>query len=167
MRKSRVLVCGSRTWGVTDPDDVDPWRPTKPQFDHTSLEALMTISLLDGLYTDHSIGYAVAHLDPFVIIEGGAPGADSMAWWWATQAPTHHYESDRFQHLHFPAKWFEENGEFRRWAGPERNKKMLEEGRPDLVIACTHDLSQSRGTSHMVKISREAGIPVYILGEVK
>jgi len=43
MRKSRVLVCGSRTWGVTDPDDVDPWRPTKPQFDHTSLEALMTI----------------------------------------------------------------------------------------------------------------------------
>lgn len=43
MRKSRVLVCGSRTWGVTDPDDVDPWRPTKPRFDRTSLEALMTI----------------------------------------------------------------------------------------------------------------------------
>lgn len=166
MRGSRVLVCGSRTWGVGDME-TDPWHPKDPQFDAKTPEAFMTIAVLDGLFVQHDIGYAVSHLDPFVLIEGGAPGADSIAWWWAESAPTHRYEVDRFQHLHFPAKWHEEDGSFRKWAGPERNQKMLREGRPDLVIAFTHDLQQSKGTANMIKISKEAGVPVYIIGEYK
>lgn len=45
-------------------------------------------------------------------------------------------------------------------AGPIRNQRMLDEGKPDLVIAFPD--SKSRGTYHMIKISEEAGVPVRI-----
>ena len=39
---------------------------------------------------------------------------------------------------------------------------MLEEGKPDKVLAFHEDIESSKGTKHMVKISQEAGIPVEV-----
>ncbi len=52
----------------------------------------------------------------------------------------------------FPADW----DTLGRKAGPIRNVQMLEEGRPDLIIA----FPGARGTAHMMRISREAGVEV-------
>lgn len=100
-------------------------------------------------YQDHSRVYEVlnklhreAEID--VIIEGGAQGADRFASFWAVDHDVHF---ERFQ-----ADW-ENQGSF---AGPMRNKRMLEEGEPDLVIA----FPGGRGTADMVKKARKAGVQV-------
>lgn len=41
-------------------------------------------------------------------------------------------------------------------AGPIRNKKMLTESQPHVIVAC----KGGSGTAHMMKIGREAGVPV-------
>lgn len=50
-----------------------------------------------------------------------------------------------------------------RAAGPIRNAKMLAEGKPDLVLAFTHDLEASKGTKDMVTRARAAGVRVVVL----
>lgn len=78
-----------------------------------------------------------------VIIHGNAPGADSLAAEWA-----------RLSHVPveaYPADWRKGRG-----AGPERNAKMLREGRPDLVVA----FPGGRGTADMVRRARAAGVRV-------
>lgn len=78
------------------------------------------------------------------LITGGATGVDSYAGGWAAvQAIT--IET-------YFAKW----GEHGRAAGPIRNKQMLDEGKPDVVIA----FPGGRGTANMVKQAREAGVRV-------
>jgi predicted Rossmann-fold nucleotide-binding protein len=79
-----------------------------------------------------------------VIIQGGARGADSLASAWASM--TGNYQAQ------FDADW-ESHGNF---AGPMRNKRMLDEGKPDLVIA----FPGGRGTANMVKQARKAGVEV-------
>lgn len=83
-------------------------------------------------------------LDITEIIEGGAQGADLMAynWAWEREIPLRSY----------PANW----GRFGRAAGFLRNKQMLEEGKPDLVVA----FPGGRGTANMVKLAKEAGVKV-------
>lgn len=78
------------------------------------------------------------------IIEGGARGADSLAEQYANDnsIPVRRFDAD----------W----KSFGRAAGPIRNKQMLEEGKPDMVIA----FPGGKGTAHMVKIAKEANIPV-------
>ena len=56
----------------------------------------------------------------------------------------------------YPADW----ETYRLAAGPIRNKLMLDQGKPELVLAFHHDLSRSSGTAHMVKISIKAGLEV-------
>lgn len=63
-----------------------------------------------------------------------------------------------FEVITFPANWKKHGS----GAGPIRNRQMLEEGKPDKVIAFHPDLSQSKGTKHMVEIARAAGIPVEV-----
>ncbi len=58
----------------------------------------------------------------------------------------------------FPAQWHK----YGRSAGPIRNNQMLTEGKPELVLAFHSDITASKGTANMVKISNKAGIPVYI-----
>lgn len=79
-----------------------------------------------------------------VVIEGGANGADRLARQWAHAfaVPVETFEAD-----------WENQGSF---AGPARNKRMLEEGRPDLVIA----FPGGRGTADMVRKARRAGVEV-------
>jgi F420-dependent methylenetetrahydromethanopterin dehydrogenase len=50
-----------------------------------------------------------------------------------------------------------------RAAGPIRNKRMLDEFEPHIVVAFSeHPIT--KGTKHMVSIAREADIPVYVIG---
>lgn len=79
-----------------------------------------------------------------VIIEGGAPGADRLARTWA--------QMRRIEVLTFYAQWKRDG----KAAGPIRNKAMLANGRPDLVIA----FEGGRGTADMVRQARAAGVPV-------
>ncbi len=79
-----------------------------------------------------------------MIIAGGARGADTMAEWWAKGigVPCDVYEAD----------WIS----LGRKAGPIRNQRMLEEGKPDLVMA----FPGGRGTADMVRRGKEAGVEV-------
>lgn len=62
----------------------------------------------------------------------------------------------------YPADW-KTHGKA---AGPIRNAMMLKEGKPDLVLAFTHDLQASRGTRDMVNKARAAGVRVVVLPHV-
>lgn len=83
---------------------------------------------------------------PFtVLIHGGARGADLLA---DTYARRHNIPV-----LRFDADW-KAHG---RSAGPRRNKRMLEEGKPDLVMA----FPGSKGTANMIAQARQAGVRVW------
>ena len=56
----------------------------------------------------------------------------------------------------YPADWTR----YGKPAGPIRNRQMLNEGKPDMVIAFHDDLSVSVGTKDMVDIANAAGLPV-------
>ena len=94
---------------------------------------------------------ALYRLEPSVIIEGGARGADMLAAEWA------HHTATRL--LTFPALWNDEG----RAAGPKRNQRMLDEGRPDIVLACPG----GRGTADMVSRARRAGVTIQHLVRVE
>ena len=78
------------------------------------------------------------------IIHGGARGADSLA---DMFAKANNISVDVFE-----ADWYK----YGRSAGPLRNQRMLDEGKPDLVVA----FPGGKGTAHMVKIAKEANITV-------
>lgn len=79
-----------------------------------------------------------------VVISGCARGADTLGERWA--------EARGKSIERFPADW-DLHG---RAAGPIRNQLMLDEGKPDLVVA----FPGGRGTAHMVRIATQAGIRV-------
>ncbi|HVZ01753.1 MAG TPA: DUF2493 domain-containing protein [Dongiaceae bacterium] len=79
-----------------------------------------------------------------VLIEGDARGADRMAGAWA--------EVQGIAHEIFKADWDGHGAK----AGPIRNQRMLDEGRPDLVVA----FPGHSGTDHMKRIARGAGVEV-------
>lgn len=76
-----------------------------------------------------------------VIIHGGAKGADWCA---------HLFAGNGRQELTYRAEW-EKYGSS---AGPIRNQQMIDEGRPELVIA----FPGGRGTADMVRRAKTAGI---------
>ena len=79
-----------------------------------------------------------------IVVSGDAPGADTMALEWCEDAAV-----PLQRHV---ANW----SEFGRAAGPIRNQAMLDEGKPDLVIA----FPGGRGTADMVRRARAAGVKV-------
>lgn len=92
-------------------------------------------AVLDKLHTDAGID---------LLIQGGANGADKLASDWAY--------SHRIAQLQFNAEW--EN--FGTMAGPMRNKRMLEEGRPDVVIA----FPGNKGTRNMIAQALRHGVKI-------
>lgn len=78
------------------------------------------------------------------IVQGGAAGADMHAanWGWDHKIPVGT----------FNAKW----KEYSKKAGAIRNQEMLDEGKPDLVIA----FPGGANTTDMVKRARKAGVEV-------
>ncbi|MGQ3297700.1 DUF2493 domain-containing protein [Reyranella sp.] len=81
---------------------------------------------------------------PTLIIHGGAFGADSCASEWAYKRGV--------PEQRFAADW-KTHG---RAAGPIRNQQMLDEGRPDLVVA----FPGGTGTADMVRRAKAAGVRV-------
>ena len=98
-------------------------------------DALTLGSWLGGIHKQQGIS---------LLIEGGAPGADFMARKFAEWQgiPTKTFEADWDRHG--------------RAAGPIRNKQMLDEGKPDLVVA----FEGGKGTKDMVSQAVEAGVRV-------
>jgi hypothetical protein len=79
------------------------------------------------------------------LIHGAARGADTLAADWAL---------DRGVLCNaYPADW-ERDG---KRAGPIRNQKMLDVGKPEGVVA----FSGGRGTADMIRRAEAAGLPVY------
>lgn len=100
-------------------------------------------------YSDRRSLYAVldaAHMaNPIeLLIAGGANGADALAVDWAGW---HAVKSQVFN-----ADW-KTHGKV---AGLRRNQRMLDEGKPHLVIA----FPGGRGTADMVRRAEVAGVPV-------
>lgn len=77
-----------------------------------------------------------------LIISGGAPGADRIAESWANH--------NRIALAVFPANWRFDG----RAAGPIRNQRMIDHGKPDLVVA----FPGGRGTQDMIAKAKAASI---------
>jgi len=86
------------------------------------------------------------------IATGECPtGADSLAKEWATCS---HYKQS---YTGFPANW-KKHGPA---AGPIRNSQMLEEFKPNLVVA----FPGGKGTEDMITKARAAGVTVLLVGK--
>lgn len=100
-------------------------------------------------YHDHAEVYRVLDLVDrkrgiTTIIHGAAKGADLIGSAWAQ-------DRDKDE-APFPADW-----SLGRKAGPVRNQYMLDEGKPDVVIA----FPGGRGTADMVSRAKRAGVKVW------
>lgn len=80
-----------------------------------------------------------------LLIHGAAPGADKLAGDWAAAVGV--------EQRAFPADW-KQHGKA---AGPIRNQCMLDEGRPDAVVA----FPGGSGTADMVTRAEAAGLKVW------
>ena len=83
----------------------------------------------------------------FVLVHGGARGADSLAGLWASM------RQDSVSVRVYKADW----DTHKKAAGPIRNNLMLTSESPDVIIA----FKGGNGTAHMMSIGRKAGVPVY------
>lgn len=91
--------------------------------------------------------WIINQLDTFTfthLIQGGASGVDTCA---RTYAISHD-----LPYTEYPAQW----GKYSKSAGFIRNKQMLDEGKPDLVVA----FPGGRGTKMMIELAQKAGVPV-------
>jgi hypothetical protein len=87
----------------------------------------------------------LSEFNPDCVLQGGCPtGADKFAREWAARNNTI-CET-------FAANWSEEGPK----AGPLRNQKMLDYGKPDLVFA----FPGNRGTADMVRRAKKANVQV-------
>lgn len=95
----------------------------------------------------------VVHKDGRIslIIEGGAEGADKLAFDYAYM--------NLIPSMRFPANWHK----YKKAAGPIRNQQMLDEGKPDLVVA--FPTKNSQGTWDMIRRAEKAGIKIIVVKE--
>lgn len=111
-------------------------------------------ALVCGSRTFDDREFLFARLDDFhritpitLVIEGEAAGADTLAKMWAIYKGVPWVE--------YPANWVD----FGRAAGPIRNRQMLVEGKPDIVIAFIDKLlKDSRGTKNMIMQASKAKV---------
>ena len=82
--------------------------------------------------------------EDLTIISGCAKGPDTFALQWAVWAG---FTQDKY-----PAEW----EKYGKSAGPIRNQQMIDEGKPDLVIA----FPGGAGTADMIRRAKKAGIEV-------
>jgi len=123
----RVLVCGGRTFS-----DLSKKKRGTPEWDKADRERVFIFDTLDRL--------AIEANENLTIISGKAKGADTSA---------AAYARITWRGLEeYPADW-ENLGPA---AGPIRNKQMIDEGRPDLVVA----FPGGNGTADMVNKAKKA-----------
>lgn len=135
----RVLVCGGRKYG----HKYSRWPLSEQESNDEFLEEYKhIIHELNVL----SVGWMRPEdmLPNCMIIAGDANGVDSVAIDWAVVnwCPFEVYKAD----------W----KKYGKAAGYFRNKRMLEEGKPNLVVA----FPGGKGTNMMCKLAREAGVEV-------
>jgi hypothetical protein len=94
--------------------------------------------------------------DKLVVIEGEAKGADTLG-----KQAARDLNIPEEDILKFPADW----EKYGKAAGPIRNQQMLDEGKPDIVLAFHPDIGSSKGTLDMVKRANKAGIPVRLFAK--
>jgi hypothetical protein len=123
MNEFRVLVCGGRSY------------EDRSRVFHVLDKALRAATLAER---------------PFVLIHGGAKGADTLSGLWAASRQVNDVRV-------YKADW-ETHG---RGAGPIRNKLMLTDGKPHVIIA----FEGGNGTADMIRQGKKAGIPVYEVKE--
>lgn len=100
----------------------------------------------DRATADKVLDALAASSSLLLLATGACPygGADELAETWA--------KSREVDYVGYPAK-FKRDG---KRAGPERNQRMLEVFRPDLVVA----FPGGRGTADMVRRAESAGVDV-------
>lgn len=148
----RILVCGGRDYGK-----IDPRRPLEHPKKMAERKRLRRV--LDELFLDFG---------PFVVIHGGARGADALAGAWvadfagANLPEPRVFEAD-WNDLSHPdavikiAKGGTNKGrQYDALAGHRRNQKMLDEGKPDLVVA----FPGGTGTADMIDRARKANVEI-------
>jgi hypothetical protein len=133
----RILVCGSRTFGVM------PMRCVELE-QRAEMQQEMIRTFLPHYFTRGD-----------VLIHGAALGADSIAAEWA-KANGHQIEA-------FPADW-DFHGKS---AGPIRNKAMLASGVSFCLAFVDKPLELSRGTSDMVRRCLAASVPVVVTMDLR
>jgi len=121
MNPFRIVVTGSRDW-----DDRS-----------AVIDALVRLMSLSG---DQR----------FVIVQGGARGADEMALLWAINR--------QIPHETFEADWGREG----KSAGPKRNRRMLDAGADAVLAFPIGGPATSPGTWDCIHAAAERGIPVRI-----
>ena len=152
----RVLVCGGREFGrirpyerlrylsnIMRPLELEEFLKRKEQYHFV----LSTLEMVANEYHKVINEWEDAYgnwLPHWFIISGGASGVDDIAIDWAVV--------NWCEFKEYPADW----KKYKKAAGFRRNQQMLDEGRPDLVIA----FPGGNGTAHMVKIAKDAGVPV-------
>jgi len=80
-----------------------------------------------------------------LIIQGGASGADHLASDWA--------KDNAIDTAQYNADWCQ----YGKAAGPIRNQRMIDEGKPNAAVA----FPGGSGTADMVRRLNEAGVPVW------
>lgn len=102
----------------------------------------------DAATVNRALDRVLAERGIAVLIHGAARGADTLAAEWAASrgVPVEAY----------PARW-ETDG---RKAGPLRNQRMLDEGKPTACVA----FPGGTGTADMVRRCEAAGVPVWRVG---
>lgn len=93
----------------------------------------------------------IAYLQPELVIEGEARGADLIGKSEATRL--------KIPVLSFPAEW----DKYGRAAGVIRNTQMLKKGGPDFVVAFHDGIEHSKGTANMVEQAAKSNIPYIIV----
>ena len=138
MNEFRVLVCGGRNYGRK-------WTATHGwDEDERQIDRLFHV-------LDNALEAATLAERPFVLIHGGAKGADSLSGLWASM------RQDRVEERVYPADW----DTHKRAAGPIRNKLMLTNESPHVIIA----FKGGSGTADMIRQGKKAGVPVYEVKE--
>jgi YspA, cpYpsA-related SLOG family len=136
----RLLVCGGRNYG------------------ETAFERNLVDTVLMAFFDQWRVENMLTPLDKaeYVIITGGARGADTLAaaWWWK------HFEwikthTENGVLIVEPADWHQ----YGRSAGPLRNLKMLDMHKPTQVVA----FPGGTGTADMVKRARDRAVPVFAI----
>lgn len=94
----------------------------------------------------------IVSLRPTKIIHGACRGADIIAGEVAKELGISVQE--------FPADW----NRYGRSAGPRRNQQMLDEGKPDMVIAFHDNIESSKGTKDMISRTKNSGIEFKVIG---
>lgn len=140
----RVLVCGGRWFGRLNDDRKAPAETRAAGEARVTRQRRLAFDTLDAIHRETYIA---------CIVYGCAPGADMLGKQWAEVERRHGWVGL----APFPADW----EKYGKGAGPRRNKQMLDEGNPDLVVA----FPGGRGTADMIQRARAAGVRVIEVNE--